>query len=86
MGDTVGQRQEQADYHSYLLRLWRVNRGQEGWRASLESAHTEELMGFSSLDALFDYLRRQLGPGPDVLTGTAEAPGAGEGGDEPATG
>ena len=58
---------EQADYLSYLLRLWRV-RGDEGahqlaekpvWRASLESPFTGERMGFASLDALFAFLRQQ---------------------------
>ena len=47
----------QSDYHSYLLRLWRVQ-GEEGdcWRASLEEVQTGELKGFADLAALVDYL------------------------------
>ncbi len=52
---------EQADYVSYLLRLWRENDGEKGWRASLESAHTGERRGFADLNALFDFLQRQTG-------------------------
>ena len=48
---------EQSHYQSYLLRLWRVDIGREGWRASIESAHTGERRGFATLDALFDYVR-----------------------------
>ncbi len=48
----------EADYQSYLLRLWRTTSGGETtWRASLESPHTGERTGFASLEALFDHLR-----------------------------
>lgn len=51
--------EEQSVYQSYLLRLWRVKEGEEGWRASLESAQTGERRGFATLDGLFDYVRSQ---------------------------
>ncbi len=57
MREKAGRTAEQSDYQSYLLRLWRVKEGQEGWRASLESAQTGERKGFATLDALFDYVR-----------------------------
>lgn len=61
MSDQVEGRGEQPDYQSYLLRLWRVDDGQEDWRASLESAHTGERRGFATLDALFDHVRSLTG-------------------------
>ena len=47
----------QSDYHSYLLRMWRVQ-GDEGvdWRASLEEVQSGELLGFPDLAALLGYL------------------------------
>ena len=60
--------QEQPDYLSYLLRLWRVSgdarshrEGKAVWRASLKNPQTRERKGFASLDALFDFLREQTG-------------------------
>lgn len=52
---------EQQDYLSYLLRLWRVNEEETGWRASLESSYTGGRKGFANLDALFDFLRNRTG-------------------------
>jgi hypothetical protein len=48
--------QEQRRYTSYLLRLWQV-RSEDGivWRASIESAHTGERIGFASLADLFAF-------------------------------
>jgi hypothetical protein len=66
MNDIPGGTGEQADYVSYLLRLWRENDEEKGWRASLESVHTGECKGFASLDDLFVFLQRQTG----VLPGT----------------
>jgi hypothetical protein len=57
MSEKAGCTRELSDYQSYLLRLWRVKEGEEGWRASLESAQTGERKGFATLDALFDYVR-----------------------------
>jgi hypothetical protein len=56
MNEKTGRTGEQSDYQSYLLRLWRAKEGEEGWRASLESAQTGEHKGFATLDALFDYV------------------------------
>jgi hypothetical protein len=57
MSERAGSTVERSDYQSYLLRLWRAKEGEEGWRASLESAQTGERKGFATLDALFDYVR-----------------------------
>jgi hypothetical protein len=57
MSEKAGCTAEQSGYQSYLLRLWRVKEGEEGWRASLESAQTGERRGFATLDALFEYIR-----------------------------
>jgi hypothetical protein len=47
----------QSDYHSYLLRMWRVQ-AEMGitWRASLEEVESGELHGFADLAALLGYL------------------------------
>ena len=66
---------EQSDYRSYLLRLWRVSEGQDAWQASLESPHTGERQGFSDLEAMFDFLRRQVAAQPG--RGTEEVEGRG---------
>ena len=49
-------------YTAYLLRLWQVT-NMEGteWRASLESPHNRKRIGFTSLDELIDFLRRETG-------------------------
>lgn len=47
-------------YFSYLLRLWSTDvQGQPAWRASLESPHTGERLGFASLERLFAFLADQ---------------------------
>ena len=55
-------------YLAYLLRLWQVNsdNGPENrhpqhsnWRASLEEPGSRKRIGFSSLEALFEYLMAQ---------------------------
>jgi hypothetical protein len=57
-----GTKIEDQDYHSYLLRLWRVTSARETtWRASLENPHTGECSGFPSLEALFRHLQDQIG-------------------------
>jgi len=49
---------------AYLLRLWQVKSGEgTAWRASLESANGGERVGFASLGALFDFLRRRTEEG-----------------------
>jgi hypothetical protein len=52
----------QPEYLSYLVRLWRVSDDEEpAWRALLKSSQTGQQVGFGSVDALFDYLRREAG-------------------------
>ena len=61
---------EQPNYLSYLLRLWRENdEEQNDWRASLESALTHKRHVFPSLMGLFTFLRRQTGAGCDANEG-----------------
>lgn len=67
---------ERAQYQAYMLRVWRDG-GEAGnaWRASLESPHTGERRGFSSPEALINFLRLRLGPGaqstlPDEQAGS----------------
>jgi hypothetical protein len=51
---------EQPGYLAYLLRLWQVNDdGKPVWRASLESPHTGERVGFGSLELLFAFLEEK---------------------------
>lgn len=51
-------RQEQEGYFAYMLRLWQASdRGEPVWRASLESPHTGERLGFASLDQMLAFLR-----------------------------
>jgi len=46
-------------YHSFLLRLWRT--GTDGtWKASLLDPVTGQRAGFSSVTALFRFLRERL--------------------------
>ena len=60
MADVPGSQEEQEEYLSYLLRLWRAENGEElVWRAWLKSAHTGRQLGFAHLEELFDYLRQQ---------------------------
>lgn len=65
MGKTEGKQQ----YFSFMLRMWRENgEGEAAWRASLESPHTGESMGFASLEELFTFLRQQAGVAPTRMT------------------
>ena len=77
-----GQAGEQRNYMCYLLRLWCARgddeatcggygdsfhgTGRQGWRASLESPHTGERLGFGSLEDLFGFLRARAGLAPGV--------------------
>jgi len=47
-------------YRSYLLRLWRAETLDQGWRASLEDPRTGERIGFASLEQLFAFLMEQV--------------------------
>ena len=54
------------DRYSFLLRLWQAGSPEASlWRASLEDAHTHQLMGFDTLDALVEYLHNLPGPAPE---------------------
>jgi hypothetical protein len=73
MDDNQRDARAQSDYLSYLLRLWRVSEdrgarrgGEANWRASLESPHSGERVGFAELEELFDFLLRQTGLASDV--------------------
>lgn len=55
------------EYHSYLLRLWRVQTNGHIWRALLEDIATGERQGFSSLSKLIVFL--------EMLSGEGEQPG-----------
>jgi hypothetical protein len=44
----------------YVLRLWRAEEPDQGWRASLEDPHTGERIGFASLECLFAFLMEQV--------------------------
>jgi hypothetical protein len=50
------------DYHSYLLRLWRVRDDGINWRASLEDVQTGELQGFARLTDLIEFLQEVTTP------------------------
>ncbi len=53
-------------YLSYLVRLWREDRGGDtAWLASLESAETRERTYFASLDELVLYLRERMAESQD---------------------
>jgi hypothetical protein len=47
-------------YRSYLLRLWRADTLDSGWRASLEDPRSGERIGFPCLEQLFAYLMGQV--------------------------
>jgi hypothetical protein len=69
--------QEQRDYLSYLLRLWRESDEEKPvWRASLKSSRTGEKVGFGSLDELCAFLRMQTGTIRHVGKGIARNSGA----------
>ena len=59
-GYTLDDTYERHDYRSYLLRLWRVGTEEAVWRASLDSPHTGEHIGFASLEDLFAFLEKEV--------------------------
>lgn len=62
--------QDASTYQSYLLRLWR-DTPQAVWRASLQSAATEELRHFATVDDLWAFLMAQMGVDDDSPGATA---------------
>jgi hypothetical protein len=64
--DPQGTEEQQIDDLAYLLRLWRMRgQGAGGWRASLARPGSGERHGFSNLDDLFLFLRREAGAGAE---------------------
>lgn len=56
-------RDRKRRYLAYLLRLWQVrDKGQVGWRASIENVHTGERRGFASPEELFAFLEARVSP------------------------
>lgn len=57
-----------ANYHAYLVRLWRDDR-QQPWRAELVSPRTGEAVRFGTAEQLFSYMQEQMAadvdPPPD---------------------
>lgn len=52
----------QSRYISYMLRLWQAgDQEQSSWRASLENPHTGEQHGFANVEALFEFVRQEIG-------------------------
>ena len=53
---------DQAHYQAYMLRLWQ-DQDETGpvWCASLESPHTGERWGFANVEALFEFVRQEIG-------------------------
>ena len=52
---------DKNNYHSYLLRMWRVVGEEESQvRASLEDVMTSEVHNFATLEALIEYLQASL--------------------------
>jgi hypothetical protein len=46
-------------YHSFLLRIWHTgDSGRSHWRASLEDTRTRSVVGFTSYEALLQFLRQ----------------------------
>ena len=65
----MGKSDGKQHYFSFMLRMWRANgEGKAAWRASLESPHTGERVGFASLEELFTFLRQQAGVAPTRMT------------------
>ena len=48
-----------ADYHAYLIRLWRENEGLP-WRADLEAPDTGEKRRFAAPEQAYAYLPQKL--------------------------
>jgi hypothetical protein len=47
-------------YYSYLLRLWQTeNPRNQAWLASLEDPHTRQIVNFTSLEQLFEFINTQ---------------------------
>ena len=50
-----------ANYYSYLLRLWKEGSGDSViWRITLEVPQTRQILNFSTLESLADYLQQKM--------------------------
>lgn len=56
-----------AEYHSYLLRLWR-NGPQQPWRASMQCTATGEFYHFASIERLLDFVQASAQRGEAMAT------------------
>ena len=57
----MGKSEGKKDYFSFVLRLWRAGNDEEPvWRASLNNALTQELLGFAGLKEMVAYLEAQI--------------------------
>ena len=56
------QKNRRANYHSYLLRLWRADE-LASWQASLQSTASGETRRFSEIDSLWEFLSKELDSG-----------------------
>ena len=56
-------------YFSFLLRLWQVDDGGPHWRLTLENVESGERHGFTSLEALLEYLKSLEKSAPATSTG-----------------
>jgi hypothetical protein len=74
---------ERPGYLAYMLRMWRVE-AEDGpvWRASVESPHTGERVGFGSLETLFAFLVEKTGGDVRGAQPRAKPECSGEGGGE----
>jgi len=68
--------QEQPEYLSYLLRLWRTEGvGQAAiWHASLEDPRSGESYHFASLEEAVGFIQGQMGLASQPATGRARHP------------
>jgi hypothetical protein len=58
---------DRLQYLSFLLRLWRTSSGGEYlWQASVEDPLTGATTGFGTIEALFAFLRAQMGAVSDA--------------------
>ena len=65
----MGESERKKRYFSFMLRMWQADgEAETTWRASLESPHTGERIGFASLGELFTFLRQQAGVAPAQTT------------------
>lgn len=67
-------KQNQRNYHSYLLRLWRSsNEESAAWHIMLENPHTGERHGFTGFPNLTAFLSETIGQRPATAAADEEA-------------